>query len=129
MNDTFIENTHNNSAPESIIRQLCNVEICDGNVTISSENSALLAEALPQICTELLRWRNAAKNRPFALALALRSEAIEARVDDARSVIRAPGPIAHKDLTVACQTLLRHSKYAAERNAAADVLKQIGQAA
>lgn len=94
-----------------------------------AETRALLATALPEICSELLRWRQTAANRPFALALALRSEAIETRLTDARRAIRAPDPIHPRALTAACETLLRHSTDAAERAAASDVLAQMLEAA
>lgn len=93
------------------------------------ETRALLAAALPEMARELLRWREAAAQRPFALVLALRSEAIEQRLTEARSAIRAPGPIQPRALTAACETLLRHSTNAAERAAASDVLAQMQRAA
>ncbi|WOI34744.1 hypothetical protein R1T40_08470 [Tritonibacter scottomollicae] len=94
-----------------------------------AETRAMLAVALPEICSELLRWRQTAANRPFALALALRSAAIEARLTDARRAIRAPDPIHPRALTAACETLLRHSADAAERAAASDALAQMQEAA
>jgi hypothetical protein len=94
-----------------------------------AETRALLAMALPEICSELLRWRQAAANQPFALALALRSEAIEARLTDARRAIRATDLTHPRALTAACETLLRHSTDATERAAASDVLAQMQEAA
>ncbi len=94
-----------------------------------AETRAMLATALPEICIELLRWRDAAAHRPFALALALRSESVEARLTDARRAIRAPEPIHQRALTAACETLLRHSTDDAERTAASDVLAQMREAA
>ncbi|AVO36616.2 hypothetical protein [Pukyongiella litopenaei] len=84
---------------------------------------------LPAICAELLQWRQTARSRPSALSLALRSEAIAARLDRARRTIRAPEPVSAHDLAEACETLLRHSPHADERTAAADVLAQMKVAA
>ncbi|MEX5515691.1 hypothetical protein [Pseudophaeobacter sp. 1A09344] len=93
------------------------------------ETCAKLAAVLPEICGELLRWRQTARNRPFALALALRSEAIAAKLDDARNAIRAAGPTHIRELAEACETILRHSTDATERAAASDVLSQMQEAA
>jgi len=95
----------------------------------SAETRALLASALPEICAELLECRRAVRDRPFALSLALRSEAITARLNNARVTIRAPGPILPGILRDACETLIRHSSDAFERQAATDVLAQIREVA
>lgn len=90
---------------------------------------ALLATALPEICGELLRWREAAEERPNALAMALRSQAVNTRLDAARSAIRSASWTSESALAEACETLLRHSTDTAERAAAADVLTQMREAA
>lgn len=95
----------------------------------SDTRRAILAMALPDIAAELLAWRRAARNRPFALSLALRSDAIAARLDDARRTIRAPDPIFPRDLRDACETLVRHSSNPFERQAASEVLAQIKEVA
>ncbi|MFV0383668.1 hypothetical protein [Paracoccus sp. (in: a-proteobacteria)] len=94
----------------------------------SADTRTMLAAALPEICRELLLWRQTARDRPFAMAMALRSEGIAMRLDEARETIRQPDPD-HVALADACATLLRHSTHAAERNAAADVLAQMQRAA
>ena len=114
---------------DDLLTQLANPDFDAQRGEFDAETRALLAAALPEICRELLGWRQTARNRPFALALALRSEAIEARVDQARRDIRAPEPIHPHTLTAACETLLRHSTDATERAAAADVLAQMRRAA
>jgi hypothetical protein len=91
----------------------------------SDERRALLAMILPDIADELLTWRRAANQRPFALSMALRSETIAHRLDNARRTIRAPEPIFPGDLREACETLIRHSSDPFERDAARDVLAQI----
>ncbi|TDE34151.1 hypothetical protein [Antarcticimicrobium sediminis] len=114
---------------DNLLAQLADPDFDAQRGEFDAQTRALLAVALPEICSELLGWRQTASNRPFALALALRSEAIEARLDQARHDIRAPEPVHPNTLTAACETLLRHSTDAAERSAAADVLAQIRRAA
>lgn len=112
-----------------LLAELANPDFDAQRGEFDAVTRAMLATALPEICSELLRWRQAAANRPFALALALRSEAIEARLTDARRAIRAPDPICPRALTAACETLLRHSTDAAERAAASHMLAQMQEAA
>ncbi len=82
---------------------------------------ALLAMALPEICAELLRWRDTARTRPAELALALRSESIAQLLEQSRRIIRAEAPD-RAALITACAAILRHSQDATERDAAARVL-------
>ncbi|WP_320178101.1 hypothetical protein [Roseovarius pacificus] len=96
---------------------------------LDAEDQAILCMTLGDICDELLRWRKAARTRPSALALALRSEAIATRLENARRTIRAPGPLDQATLRAACETLLRHSTDPAERTAATEVLAQMQEAA
>ncbi|WP_054462447.1 hypothetical protein [Phaeobacter sp. 11ANDIMAR09] len=114
---------------DDLLAELANPDYHQQCGEFDAETRAMLATALPEICSELLRWRQTAANRPFALALALRSEAIENRLTDARRAIRAPDPIHPRDLAAACETLLRHSTDASERAAASDVLAQMQEAA
>jgi len=114
---------------DDLLAELANPNYHQQCGDFDAETRALLAVALPEICSELLRWRQTAANRPFALARPLRSEAIEARLTDARRAIRAPEPIHPRALTAACETLLHHSTDAAERTAASDVLAQMQEAA
>lgn len=114
---------------DDLLAELANPDFDAQRGEFDAETRAMLATALPEICSELLLWRQTARNRPFVLALALRSEAIEARLDDARRTIRAPEPAHARDLTAACETLLRHSTDAAERTTASDVLAQMQEAA
>lgn len=114
---------------DDLLAELANPNYHQQCGEFDAETRAMLATALPEICRELLRWRQVAANRPFALALALRSEAIENRLTDARRAIRAPDPIHPRALIAACETLLRHSTEAAERAAASDVLAQMQEAA
>ncbi len=94
-----------------------------------AETRAMLATALPEICSELLRWRQTAANRPFELSLALRSEAILKQLGEARAILRGPKVISEAELTAACETILRHSCNPAECDAASDVLAQMRGAA
>ena len=114
---------------DDLLADLANPDYAQQCGEYDAQTCALLSAALPEIARELLRWRQAAANRPFALALALRSEAIETRLTEARRTIRAPDPIRPRALTAACETLLRHSTDAAERAAASDVLAQMQEAA
>lgn len=114
---------------DDLLAELANPNYHQQCGDFDAETRAMLATALPEICSELLRWRQTAANHPFALALALRSEAIENRLTEARRAIRAPDPIHPRALTAACETLLRHSTDAAERAAASDVLAQMQEAA
>lgn len=114
---------------DDLLAELANPDYHQQCGEFDAETRAMLAVALPEICSELLRWRQTAANRPFALALALRSAAIEARLTDARRAISAIDPIPPHTLTTACETLLRHSTDAAERAAASDVLAQMQVAA
>lgn len=114
---------------DHLLTELANPDYARQCGDFDAETRAMLATALPEICNELLRWRQTAANRPFALALALRSEAIVAHLAGARRTIRAPDPIHPRALTAACETLLRHSTDAAERAAASDVLAQMQEAA
>lgn len=93
------------------------------------ETCALLAAALPEICTELLLWRQMAASKPAALAMALRSDSIESRLSDARRVVITTGAIDPGALGVACQSLMRHSIDADERAAASAVLAEMREAA
>jgi len=95
----------------------------------TDQTRALLAMALPDICEELLQHRRANHANPNVLCLAMRPEAVTQSLEAARRLIRAPEPTHIRDLTIACQTLLMHSRDATERNCAADVLAQIGEAA
>lgn len=93
------------------------------------ETCALLAAALPEICTELLLWRQMAASKPAALAMALRSDSIESRLSDARRVVSTTGAIDPGALGVACQSLMRHSIDVDERVAASAVLAEMQEAA
>ncbi len=110
---------------DDLLAELANPDFNAQRGEFDAETRAMLATALPEICRELLRWRQAAADQPAALALALRSEAIEAKLDNARRTIRAPDPVPRRTLIAACKTLLRHSTNATERNAASDVLTQM----
>lgn len=114
---------------DDLLTELANPDDARQRGDFDTETRALLAMALPEMARELLRWRQTAANRPFALALALRSEAIENNLAEARRTIRAPDPIPAGHLRAACETLLRHSTDAAERAAASDVLAQLKEAA
>ena len=114
---------------DGLLAEFANPDFNAQRGEFDASTRALLAIALPEICNELLSWRQTAAQQPLALALALRSEAIASRVANARCTIRAPNPIPSDILTDACETLLRHSTDAAERAAASDVLAQLQQAA
>jgi len=113
---------------DNILTKLAALDYDAARGEFSAEARATLATALPEICAELLRWRQAAANTPYSLALALRSAAIEADVTKARQTIRAQSPLPD-DLINACETLLRHSSNAPERAAAEFVLAETQEAA
>lgn len=114
---------------DDLLAELANPDYQQQCGDFDAQTRAMLATALPEICSELLRWRQTAANRPFALALTLRSEAIKNRLANARRDIRAVDPIHSRTLTAACETLLRHSTDTAERIAASDVLEQMQEVA
>lgn len=114
---------------DDLLAELANPDYHQQCGDFDAETRAMLAIALPEICSELLRWRKASQGRSAALTLALSWEAIEIRLTDARRTIRAPDPIHPRTLTAACETLLRHSTDAAERAAASNVLAQMQEAA
>lgn len=87
-----------------------------------AETRALLAVAVPEMASELLQRRQ-------GLCIAIRPEAAQQSVDRARAIIRAPDPIALRDLMAACQTLLMHSRDATERSAARDIIAEMEAAA
>lgn len=109
---------------DALLRDFANPTPDQQRGEYDDETRALLAIALPEICAELLRWRDTARTRPTELALALRSESILIQLDDARRIIRAEAPDLH-DLTIACAIILRHSQDAPERDAAARVLGEM----
>lgn len=84
---------------------------------------------LQSLAAELAQWRRAAKDTPDALSLALRSEAIVERLEQARNILRSDTPDFETTLHDACETILRHSTFAEERAAAQDILAQIKRAA
>ncbi|NIZ09287.1 hypothetical protein HCZ97_07570 [Pseudooceanicola sp. HF7] len=92
-----------------------------------AETRALLAVALPEICLELLQWRDAARTRPAALAMALRSQALEDQLTAARQAIQLATPHDASALASACDTLQRLSPFPDERDAAAQVLVELRQ--
>ena len=86
------------------------------------ETRALLAVAIPEMAAELLQRR-------AALCIAIRPKAAQQSVERARAIIRGPDSIAPRTLMAACQTLLMHSRDAAELSAARDIIKQMEAAA
>jgi hypothetical protein len=86
------------------------------------ETRAMMAVAVPEMAAELLQRR-------AALCIAIHPEAAQQSVERARAIIRAPDPIAPRALMAACQTLLMHSRNAAERSAARDIIKEMEAAA
>jgi len=86
------------------------------------ETRALLAVAIPEMAAELVQHRAP----PCA---AIHREAAQQSVERARAIIRAPDPIAPRTLMAACQTLLMHSRDAAELTAAKQIIKEMEAAA
>lgn len=86
------------------------------------ETRAMLAMAIPEMAAELLQRRQ-------ALCIAIHPEAAQQSVERARAIIRAPDPISPRALMAACQTLLMHSRDAAELSAARDIIKEMEAAA
>ena len=86
------------------------------------ETRALLAVAIPEMAAEL-------QQRRAALCIAIHPEAAQQSVERARAIIRAPDPISSRALMAACQTLLMHSRDAAELSAARDIIKEMEAAA
>lgn len=86
------------------------------------ETGALLAVAIPEMAAEL-------QQRRAALCIAIRPEAAQQSLERARAIIRAPDPIAPRLLMAACQSLLMHSRDAAERAAASHLINEMGGAA
>lgn len=84
---------------------------------------------LQSLAAELREWRRAAQQRPFALSLALRSEAIADRLETARDTLRCPDPVHQNALRTACETILRYTADTTERSAASEVLSQLTEAA
>lgn len=114
---------------DDLLAELANPDYHQQCGDFDAETRAMLATALPEICSELLRWRKASQGRSAALTLALSWEAIDTRLTNARRTIRAPEPVAASTLKAACETLLRHSTDTAERFAATEVLSQMQEAA
>lgn len=86
------------------------------------ETHALLAVAIPEMAAEL-------QQRRAALCIAIHPEAAQQSLERARSVIREPDPISPHKLMAACQTLLMHSRDAAERSAAKQIIAEMEVAA
>lgn len=114
---------------DGLLAELANPDAQAQRGEYDAVTRALLSAALPEMASELLRWREAARYYPDALSLALRSEAIACRIDTARRTIRAPDPVPAAAMRDACETLIRHSRHADERAAARDVLAQMREAA
>jgi hypothetical protein len=68
-------------------------------------------------------------DRHAALCVAIHPEAAQQSVERARAIIRATDPVAPRTLMAVCQTLLMHSRDAAELSAATDIIAQMEAAA
>jgi hypothetical protein len=86
------------------------------------ETRAILAAAVPEMAAELMK-------RHAALCVAIHPEAAQQSVERARAIIRATDPVAPRTLMAVCQTLLMHSRDAAELSAATDIIAQMEAAA
>ena len=86
------------------------------------ETRALLAVAIPEMAAEL-------QLRRAALCIAIHPNAATQSLERARAIICAPAPIAPRTLMAACQTLLMHSRDAAELSAARECIKEMEAAA
>lgn len=87
-----------------------------------AETRAMLAVAIPEIAAELLQHR-------ATLRRAIHPQAAQQSTERARAIIRAPDPIPPRTLMAACQTLLMHSRDAAELSAARDIIADMEAAA
>ncbi|MEH6521196.1 hypothetical protein [Sulfitobacter sp.] len=79
---------------------------------------ALLAIAIPEMAAELIQRRS-------TLAPVIHPDAAFQAIERARAIIHAPDPIEPHTLKVACQTLVHHSRNASEREAAAQIIKEL----
>jgi hypothetical protein len=86
------------------------------------EARALLAVAVPEMAAELLLRRQ-------ALSIVIHPDAARKSVERARAIIRAPDPIEPRQLMIAAQTLLRHSRCASERAVAKQLVAEMEAAA
>ncbi|AUQ89369.1 MULTISPECIES: hypothetical protein [Phaeobacter] len=89
------------------------------------EIRAMLAVALPEICSELLTWRQNAAERA-AHAQTTRREMV---LKKSRSIVRTPAQHSARTVERACETVMRFSPSAAERETASQVLAQTHRAA
>lgn len=88
------------------------------------QTRAMLAVIIPQMAAELLVTRHRC-----GIVLRPDPKAVEQSLEDARALIRSADPVHPRQLRMACETLLLHSKYADERTAADHVLREMREAA
>lgn len=71
---------------DELLTELANPTYRQQSGDFDVETCALLATALPEICTELLFWRQMAASKPAALPITLRSPSIEEPLSEVRRV-------------------------------------------
>ncbi|MBT9383307.1 hypothetical protein KM176_05500 [Pseudooceanicola sp. CBS1P-1] len=92
---------------------------------MTPETRDFLGDTMPGLCAELLTWRRAASDHPAALAMALRSAALEGQLERARHTALHAEEGTLGDLARACDIIRRLSPSPKEREAATDVLAEI----
>lgn len=90
---------------------------------------ALLAVAVPELAANELKRRAADRGAHRRHTKNVQSHVAAQSLRRARALVRAPDPIAPRDLIAACRTLLMLSRDAAERAAAQDIITEMETAA
>ncbi len=111
-----------NPITNTTLLELANPSVQESLVGWDDETCAFLAVAIPEMAKEILQFRE-------ALCIAIHPEAAQQSLERARAIIRAPDPITPRTLMAACQTLLMHSRDAAEQSAAKQIIKEMEAAA
>ncbi|QBR35731.1 hypothetical protein ETW23_05830 [Leisingera sp. NJS201] len=105
---------------DELLKRLANPTAQEQLGEFDEVSCAMLAVALPEICSELLkRRRNDEASRE-----SLQATAREAALKRSRNIMRTPAPHTPRTVVRACETVMRLSTNAAERATASDVMAQ-----